>query len=448
MSPPRAPFPRGLSPSFSRGLSTGMAILLLSCAVLGALLPAAVTPPAPQESVLAEREAEKLGVAISGYFEARREAKDVAKTLKDLEEELARVEKKLKGDSLLAHPEDLGRAFWHSYRYDRAKGVKKGKVAEVDFREEQWLDGVDLGYAIWAPAAYTPATALPLVLVIADEKERPVDHINERWMDPELRESVILVCPKMPEDPSLWTENSKDGKPGGRGILLLTFREVSTQYAIDFDRVFLGGYGQAGVDAAARLAAMMPDRFAGLIGRTGDITSEIRYENFKNLPSYFAGGGSGVTKLVDAVEKAGYANCIHQPEGTEKDILAWIRTTERNGYPERIVFVPQTPSPLRAFWLQVPAFDTEGKALVDAKADRETNTITISGEHVSQVTVYFNDLIVDLSKPVKVVCNGVEHVDLIPRNLQLLLETQFNGGVDPGRVYVASHVYDLPAAAD
>jgi hypothetical protein len=49
-----------------------------------------------------------------------------------------------------------------------------------------------------------------------------------------------------------------------------------------------------------------------------------------------------------------------------------------------------------------------------------------------------------MSKPITVVVNGVSQENVIPRNLDTVLEYMFRGKSDPGRVYTAVKVYDLP----
>jgi hypothetical protein len=110
-----------------------------------------------------------------------------------------------------------------------------------------------------------------------------------------------------------------------------------------------------------------------------------------------------------------------------------------------VILIPGTPIPNKAYWIEVPPFDGVGKAKIKAKADRGSNTIAIDGEGVTSVVVYFNDLIVDLDKPVKVTCNGAEHLDQIPRNLTTTLNLMFSSRSDPGKVYTATRQYDLPA---
>ena len=80
---------------------------------------------------------------------------------------------------------------------------------------------------------------------------------------------------------------------------------------------------------------------------------------------------------------------------------------------------------------------------ITAEADRASNTITITGEGVESVMIYFNDELVDLDKPVKIVLNGREREDVIPRSLDDLLALIVRGTSDSGKIYVARRSYDL-----
>jgi hypothetical protein len=96
-------------------------------------------------------------------------------------------------------------------------------------------------------------------------------------------------------------------------------------------------------------------------------------------------------------------------------------------------------------WLQIPPWDGQGKRILHGAIDRASNTVTIDGEGVAKVSLYFNDVLVDIDKPVKVVCNGAEHTDLIPRSLGTTLDLIAKGRSDPGRaLHGATKEYDLP----
>ncbi len=104
---------------------------------------------------------------------------------------------------------------------------------------------------------------------------------------------------------------------------------------------------------------------------------------------------------------------------------------------------PGVPAPRRAYWIET-SWDGQGTAWLKAACDRATNTITVTGEGVTKLTVYVNDVLLDLDKPVKVVCNGTESVGTIPRNLQRTVDLAASLRNDPGKLYVSFKQFDLP----
>src|SRR6185503_4476502 len=140
-----------------------------------------------------------------------------------------------------------------------------------------------------------------LILCIPDKGIKPEQHITEKWIAPAIRDSAIIAACPMPDDPTQWTETGGANKPGGVGNLLTVLKEMTRAYAFDYDRVYLAGSG-VGVAAALTIASRYPDRFAGVIGRSGD-AADTPVDNFKNLPTFFAGAGSGATAFADKVEK-------------------------------------------------------------------------------------------------------------------------------------------------
>ena len=101
----------------------------------------------------------------------------------------------------------------------------------------------------------------------------------------------------------------------------------------------------------------------------------------------------------------------------------------------------------RAYWLSAAGFDPEEEPAISAEINRETNAIAITASNVSEVTLYFNDALVDLDREVKVICNGVEQKEKFSRSLATAL-TQFYNSNDAGRVYTAFQVYDIPELED
>lgn len=431
----------------NRALRTAALLSLGGLAVAALPSPLVLLPgPPAADPVLKEADHKKVGSKIQEWIEAKVENEGVSEAAEELWEEVDKWSKKkpVKDLDPLSLTADLGRALWWANEYDRQKGIVKGKVKTED--EEEYR-GSPLPYTIHAPAKYSPKEAYPLVMIIADEAKEPFQELTESWTDEGFRDSAILLAVHMPEKVESWTEiRDAEGKAGGIAVVLQSFGMISKKYAIDFDKVFLAGRGMAGVQAAMVCANMFPDRFAGVLGRTGDM-KELAIDNFRNLPTYFVGAGDGATKFQEAVQAAGWNNCTVNPTGTEADMWKWIDETTRVGTPTEVVLQPGTPFPNRAYWLEVPPWDGTGVAHVKGTVNREENTITIEGKGVVSVSIAFNDDLVDMNKEIKVICNGVVNVDMVPRNRDQTLTYIYNTRNDPGKFYTARKEYGLPAVA-
>lgn len=425
-----------------RALPATLLLVLASAAptVAAPVGPAARLQP---ELELKDKDHKNLGDGLADYFEARDTSKGLTDAIDELVETLGKVEKKLKGEDPLALTEDLGRALWYSQRYDKQKGLKKGKIETYEL-ERPWA----LEYALHLPKKYNPKQAYPLLLIIPDEGKSPQDTLIENWANAELRDAAILAVVSMPEDRSQWAERGvpgSPGTPGGGGNVRIAYGDLTFKCAVDFDRVYLVGMG-AGVAAAAQIASESPDLFAAVIGRSGDVAEGLVAHNFANLPSYFVSAGKGASDFAERVGELEYGNCTLAAEGGEAEVLGWIQETTRVSNPERVVLVTSDPKVNKAYWIEMPAAEAERR--IEAKIDRETNTITVDGTGSESVTLLLNDQLVDLGRPVKVVCNGLEHVNEIPRNRKTMLDMMYKRRSDPGKVYVARNRYDLTASPD
>lgn len=416
------------------------------CAATFASLPTVLAAaPEPAQELLKPGEHDALGKQLTAFIEATRKSSGIDKARENVVEELDKLKKKLKRDPL-SLTADLGKALWASYDYDKKSTQlrARGAVKDVTFPRSEDDPKNTLTYALWAPAKYDAKKAYPLVLMVPETGKKPSEHISEKWVDAELRDNAILVAVTMPADVASWTELGSGDKEGGLSNVLLTFNDVRRNLAIDFDRVYVAGWGE-GVRTAAVLGSRFPDRFAGIIGRAGDPPEDVVVENFRNLPTFFAGAGKGATTFKEKADSFKYDNVTIKPEGKESDIWAWIKDHPRIANPSEVVLAPGGQLGNRAYWVQVQAFEKSGVAYIKATIDRGTNTITVDGEGPTSLTILFNDQLVDLEKEVKVVCNGTTHLGTIPRNLNQTLGLITNSLSDPGRIYVAMKEFDLPA---
>jgi len=396
-----------------------------------------------QERYLKDSDLKKFGGALEEYLEARLEGKGVTDAESEVKEQIEKLEKKLgktpaEGD-LLASPADLGYGIWLSYDYSGKRVAKAGKVHKDDFWDDYLFTKKEpLEYAVWTPGKYRPKTdKYALIIAIADSGMEPHAHITEEWVDAALREGAIVATPKMSEDTTLWEEM-------GDGIarVMTVYKELTNNYAVDFDRIYIAGRGR-GVKTAVHIASIWPDRFAGVIGRTGEVGSTAP-DNFGNLPSYFAGGGAKVQAFAQAAQALGVENVRIQADGKEADIWEWIQANPRNSYPSEITLVA-TRLTNRMYWLQVPRTDGSTLVSITAKVDKDTNTITVEGVGVNEFTLHFSDAVLDLDKDVTVIANGQEYTDKIARSFRETLNNVYNAAIDPGKVLVASKFYHLPS---
>lgn len=387
---------------------------------------------------------------VGEYFQACITARIEREGKGDAEEELRDyLEKKWmkqsKGRGPLALSDDLAAGLWHAINYSKVKGIKKGKVDKLDVPVGYYGEDFEANNAVWLPKKYSPKSKYPVILCIPDVDEKPIDHLNKYWADPELRDGAVLVALDMPKDPAFWGELGERGNPdkaGGHGILLSTFGSVRDRYAIDFDRVYLAGRGE-GVAAAMQIASKAPDRFCGLIGRTGD-AADMSPDNLSNVPMFFAGAGKRATKYEKAAKAAGYAECTLNPSGQVKDVWAWVQANTRRSNPTQVTLIPGSPFPTKAYWIELPRMDYMEDAKITAKLDTAANSISIEATGIQSVTLYLNDTLLNLDKPVTVTLNGAEHKDLIPRNFYTMIEQIYSSKNDPGKFYTTSMDYDIP----
>jgi hypothetical protein len=399
------------------------------------------------EYLLKDSDHKKMGKEIAECLTAKNEGKGQIKAEEDLKEALDKWEKKkpFKERDPLSGVRDLGASLWYSNAYDKKK-VSKGKVDSLSAYAGARFDS-DIEYCVWAPSKYK-ASAGPyaLVLCLPDSGQRAFDHLTEDWALGAMRDEVVFAAIDMPEDVSAWSELGEPGAPGGIVNLMTVFREMTRNYAVDFDKVFLAGKG-AGVSAALELAGVFPDRFAGVIGRAGD-AGEASHANYRNLPVLFAGGGQKATGFAEAMESEGFADSLVQPDAKEQDVFSWIKSTSRDAMPKAVTFSPAETFAPNAYWLGLPVTEPVEGRVIKASLDTSLNQIIIEAKHVSSVTIYFNDLMVDMDRPVTVICNGVKNEDLIPRNFSTMMRAIYSGKSDAGRVFTASREYDIPKIVD
>jgi hypothetical protein len=411
--------------------------LVLSAAALFTVVSSA--PATQQEAALrlADGELGPLAEALAAHRAARARGGDVAEAKVLVQTRCTELARAHDSGDFLARSADLARAVWLSWDYDEARR-ERGTIVEGEHREGAFA-AEGLAYAYRLPKEYDAERAWPLILTIPEEGETPAGHLRARWLNRDLLGSVILFAPAMPAVQAEWDKVTVEGRPGGLAHLLTAHRIAGERLAVDPDRVFVVGRGK-GVPVGLAAGNYSPQRFAGIVGWAGD-AGDLGPENFLNLPTLFAGGGAKAHAFHAKAVELGFDNCTVEADATEEKIWQWIQAHARNPWPSKVRIVVGDPFPTRVHWLRVAptAVDTHATAL----ADREAGRIEITCAGTSSVALFLSDALVDLDRPVTVVCNGESTEVKLERSLPETLGLLTEGISDAGIAYVAQHVIEL-----
>ena len=400
-----------------------LALVYLGFAAAG---PAIGCPQQPVDDALGP-----LAASLRHYLAERGQGEPLEAARSAVETELASLRRPVASGHPLASPERLGRALWLARKQVRTK-AKPGKVLETEHGEGSF-QGSPLSFAFRLPKGYDADQAWPLILSLPSGEESPAAHLRSHWVDRDVLDGAILVCPELAGESADWSQVMVAGRPGGLARALTCLRLMTERFSVDDDRVFVAGRGES-VSAAVALGDHAPQRFAGVIGRSGD-AGDLAPDNFLNLPTYFASGGAEARAFLASSEALGHGHCTVEAAADEAAIWDWMGQQQRNAYPENVRVVVGTPFPSRVSWLRLASIDP--KANAKASIDREAGVVRIEAPGVSYVTLYLNDRLVDLDRPLTVHCNGLRHQVQVQRNIATTLDLIADGTSDPGCVYVA-----------
>ena len=187
------------------------------------------------------------------------------------------------------------------------------------------------------------------------------------------------------------------------------------------DKVYLMGYS-AGGDGVWRLAPRMADHWAAasmMAGHPGDVS----LLSLRNLPFMIWCGALDAAynrneecakrieemDAMQAEDPEGYVHEGHIVEGREHwmyldDAAAvpWMARFRRNTTPDRVVWCQGDEPKEDFYWLGAPAGEiAKGKVV---RAQRSGNTVEILDCDYSSLTLWLNDAMFNLDKPLTVTC--------------------------------------------
>ncbi|MFT7620755.1 MAG: hypothetical protein ACI97A_004413 [Planctomycetota bacterium] len=356
-----------------------------------------------------------------------------------------------------------------------------GRIKTEEFTLSSKGEHLLYEYSIYVPKDYDPAKSWPVLLCLHDKEAKDLgkSYIKKVWHGTKeskaLCDQFIMIVPHIPnklprkkvkvviggKKTSVKTSSKKIDWFNSYHLrsMVLPLHELRKTYNCDPTRIFIEGVGE-GADAALALAAMTPGRFAGVIARHGKLRDPKLIKGLQFTPTLFMmrdggifseGAGAESWKMIEEESKGETKYTSLQVETfptlgkNKKPTLKMLANQatdpilEANGMiAEFLTKHSMDPAPKeiritsnnRIFrshaLLKVTEHDiAEGKILdCRAKFDREKNTVELTGENFYRVSLFLNDTVLDLSKPIQILVNGRQVDARVPdRSAKRMLRT-------------------------
>ena len=246
--------------------------------------------------------------------------------------------------------------------------------------------------------------------------------VNDQQWDNQIRlykpEEGVYVAPRAPRDEwNMWF------KPGMDEFFEMLIQAAVATMDVNPDKVYLMGYS-AGGDGVWRMAPRMADRWAAASMMAGH-PGEALQVSLRNTPFMIWMGENDSAydrnklavkhgAIMDSLQQADTEGYIHEThiikgkghwmDRVDAAAVPWMAQYKRNPYPNKIVWRQEEVTRPAFYWLSVPEKECRHKATVIAEIDK--NVIEISESDYSRLTIYLNDDMVDLNKPVVVNYKG------------------------------------------
>lgn len=308
----------------------------------------------------------------------------------------------------------------------------------ADFLGQQWKDSVKVALQEsfdakvlthgslqmrmdWKTFGTAPSEGRALYISLHGGGGAPPSTNNQQWAN-QMRlyqpTEGIYLCPRGITD--TWDLHFR---PESDGFYEEVIRMAVAFLDVNPDKVYLMGYS-AGGDGVWREAPRMADHWAAasmMAGHPGD----VRLESLRNLPFMIWCGeldaaynrNQECAKRIEEMEALheadpeGYVFEGHIVKGKQhwmdlEDAVAvpWMARFRRNPYPDKIVWVQGDEMKPAFYWLGVPVSQAAKGKKIEARIDG--NTVEITTFDYSAATLYLNDEMMDLDKPVRVVAGG------------------------------------------
>lgn len=341
--------------------------------------------------------------------------------------------------------------------------------------EQIVIRGQQYPLSLFIPPTYQASKAYALVICLHGFGFTGEEYL-ERWR-PRLAEDYLLACPSYPSG-AWFTRRAEE-------LVLETVRQVAHRYHVDPDRVFLTGMSNGGIGTWL-IGMHHAPLFAGLAPMASGLDDVLMpfLANLRSTPVYIIHGAKDQVMPVDLsrsiareLDKLGYPYVYreHQrehpmagghyfPREELPDLVAWFNRQRREPLPTSLTVV-RDGSHFQPFnWVRLDATDpiaAFSDDLVDKRDERikrrvyarlgasitASNRIEIKAEHVQRYTLFLNEQLIDVSKPLTVVTNGrLSFEGTVTPSVETLLR-QARLRQDPERLFSVHLTIDITKQA-
>jgi len=322
------------------------------------------------------------------------------------------------------------------------------------------------------PDTYDPSKNLGLVICLHGAGFTG-DVYLERWRG-RLGEGYLLACPTYPSG-AWFTRQAEE-------LVLATIHDLRTRYHIDSERIVLTGMSNGGIGTWL-IGMHHAPLFAGIAPMASGLDDVLMpfLANLRNTPIYIIHGAKDQVMPVELsrtisreLDALGYSHVYREherehpmagghyfPKEELPDLVMWLNSQRRGPLPSRLTVVREASHFQSFSWLRLESTDlitAFSEDLVDQRDERtrrreyakldasivETNRIEVRAERVRRYSLFLNDRMVDVSKPVTVVTNGeVSFEGVVTQSLETLLR-QARLRQDPQELFPVQLMITIP----
>lgn len=339
--------------------------------------------------------------------------------------------------------------------------------------EQVVVDGRSYQLALSIPLTYQPSKGYALVVCLHGAGFTGQAYL-ERWRA-RLEDEYLLACPTYPG--GAWFTKRAEA------LVLASIKQVRRHYHVDPDRIFLTGMSNGGIGTWL-IGMHQAPLFAGLAPMASGLDQVLMpfLANLRNTPVYMIHGEKDQVMPVELsrsisreLTALGYPHVYREHQGEHPvagghyfpreelpELSAWLNRQRRDPLPARLTVVREA-SHFQSFdWVRIDATDPIAAFADDLVSKRDESIrrreyakldativapdrIEVTTERVRRYSLFLNEGMIDVSKPLTVSTNGtVSFEGLVRPSVEHLLR-QMRLRDDPRQVFSIHLTMSAPA---